>query len=509
MESFMLLLERYRHKIKTAQEVRDIVGARPRFRRVVMCHGVFDVSHFGHVVHLVHAKGDLSILVVSLTADRHITKGPHQPHEPQDVRALHLAVLDPVDYVIVDPNPTPIENIRLIEPDVFAKGFEYGSDLSAATTEEAQAVSSYGGDIIFTPGDVVRSSTERIKQAPPDIRLEKLQLLMAQNGVTFDALRGTLDAMKGRKVHVVGDTIVDTITHASLIGASGKTPTMSVQFERKVDYVGGAGVVAKHLAAAGGKVMFSTVLGADDLAGFAARDLEAVGIDVCATIDPSRPTVNKNAIVVGGYRLLKIDTVDNRPISDSIVAELADSIRTESAEAVVFSDFRHGIFNRRTIHLLAQAIPQGCFRAADSQVASRWGNITDFYNFDLITTNEREARFALGDQDCSISDLAANLFNVACCRNLILKLGERGAIASGADRFFTLDSFANHVVDAVGAGDALLAYATLAMVAGQNPVIATILGTMAAAVECERDGNVPVTADDVRARIDAIQRQTP
>ena len=74
---------------------------------------------------------------------------------------------------------------------------------------------------------------------------------------------------------------------------------------------------------------------------------------------------------------------------------------------MVFSDFRHGIFNRGTIPPLTAAIPPGAFRVADSQVASRWGNILEFQGFDLITPNEREARFALGDQDSVVRPLGA------------------------------------------------------------------------------------------------------
>ncbi|MET0922477.1 MAG: PfkB family carbohydrate kinase, partial [Xanthobacteraceae bacterium] len=282
---------------------------------------------------------------------------------------------------------------------------------------------------------------------------------------------------------------------------------------RKVDYVGGAAIVAKHLAAAGGRVTFSTVLGDDAYRGFVVDDLEQAGIDVRVVVDKSRPTVNKNAIVVGGYRLLKVDTLDNRSISDQILEDIAHAVQQVPTDAVVFSDFRHGMFNRRTIPELVQAVPQGCFRVADSQVASRWGNITDFQDFDLITPNEREARFALGDQDSVIRPLASNLYDAARCKLLILKLGERGVLAccnanhESLDSFFVIDSFVDRLVDAVGAGDALLAYATLAMLARRDAPIATILGTMAAAVECECDGNLPVTPDDLRSKIDAVERQ--
>src|SRR5262249_16177451 len=264
----------------------------------------------------------------------------------------------------------------------------------------------------FTPGDVVYSSSSLINLAPPAIKLEKLQILMERSQITFDRLRATLDAMAGRRVHVGGDSIVDSYTHCALIGGQTKTPTMSVLFERRVDYLGGAAIVAKHLASAGGRVTFSTVLGDDAYRDFVVGELEAADIDVRAVIDRSRPTVNKNAIVVGGYRLLKVDTLDNRSISDQILEDIAGAVRAVPTEAVVFADFRRGLFNRRTIPELVQALPDGAFRVADSQVATRWGNITDFQGFDLITPNEREARFALGDQDSGIRPLASNLYDV-------------------------------------------------------------------------------------------------
>ena len=147
---------------------------------------------------------------------------------------------------------------------------------------------------------------------------------------------------------------------------------------------------------------------------------------------------------------------------------------------------------------------------ADSQVASRWGNILEFQGFDLITPNEREARFALGDQDSVIRPLALELHKKANCKILILKCGKRGIItyrnhSEDLRAFFVVDSFAERVVDAVGAGDALLAYATLAQVATGNDVISAILGNIAAGVECEHDGNWPVTPDHVLKKIDRLQ----
>src|SRR5271169_3878343 len=167
-----LLTARYQHKIKTPQEIRDLIGPMPRKNKVVMCHGVFDVVHPGHVRHLLYAKSKAPVLIASITADRNITKGHHRPHVPQDLRAVNLAAFEMIDYVVIDENPTPIENLQAIRPDFFAKGYEYTANgLPPKTAEEVAVVHSYGGEVIFTPGDIVYSSSSLINLAPPTLKL--------------------------------------------------------------------------------------------------------------------------------------------------------------------------------------------------------------------------------------------------------------------------------------------------------------------------------------------------
>ena len=92
----------YSHKIKTAEQLSEAIGQRPRKQKVIMCHGTFDVVHPGHVRHLLYAKTKADILVASLTADEHIKKGNMRPYVPQDLRAINLAAMEMVDYVVID-----------------------------------------------------------------------------------------------------------------------------------------------------------------------------------------------------------------------------------------------------------------------------------------------------------------------------------------------------------------------------------------------------------------------
>jgi bifunctional ADP-heptose synthase (sugar kinase/adenylyltransferase) len=272
-------------------------------------------------------------------------------------------------------------------------------------------------------------------------------------------------------------------------------------------------VVARHLRAAGADVTLSTLLGEDACGEFVIRELEQHGVRCVPIRDSTRPTTQKAVYIAGGYRLLKVDQVDNRPMSDKAVHQFGEVLAGADVDAYVFSDFRHGIFSKATIPALTAALAPGALRVADSQVASRWGNILDFQGFDLITPNEKEARFSLADQDSVVRPLALELYKRAGCKVLIFKMGPRGIItyrepSHDVRAFFTIDAFTEHVVDAVGAGDALLAYATLALRATGCPVTASILATMAAGVACEHDGNTPVTPEQVLAKLAVVERRT-
>ena len=230
---------------------------------------------------------------------------------------MNLAALECVDYVIIDDNETPIENLKFIQPDFFAKGYEYSAEgIHPKTREEMAVIEAMAASFFSRPATSFshrRPSSRRLRRI---WRRKSCWRLLHSEGLDFGDLKTALTKLKGVKVHVVGDTIVDSYTYCSLIGGTAKTPTFSVKHEREVDFSGGAAVVAKHLRQAGAEVVFSTVLGDDALKDFVLKDLEASGIECHAVIDPTRPTTQKNAFITNGYRMLKVDKLDNRPISE-------------------------------------------------------------------------------------------------------------------------------------------------------------------------------------------------
>ena len=508
-------MKNYLKKIISVEELIKKVGKFPRAKnnKIAMCHGVFDLVHPGHIRHLVFAKEKVAKLVVSVTSDIHVKKAELRPYVPQNLRAENLAALEFVDFVVIDENETPIKNLKKIRPDFFVKGYEYKkNEENSKTQEEIQVLKSYGGQFLFTPGDFVLSSSKIIEDDKPDLSLIKLKSLMEGEKVTFTEIRETLAKFKNCEILVVGDTIIDNYVNTSIIGNNAKTPTFSTKYLNEENFVGGAAVIALHLKAAGAKVKFCSVLGNDSLGIFVKKELKKNKITDLTIIDNTRPTTEKKYFISGEHRLLKVDKVENSPVNEKIQKYITQEIHNHKKGIIIFSDFRHGIFNGKSIQIFNKSINKGVYKVADSQVASRWGNILDFKNFDLITPNEKELRFSLADQDTAIRPLASVLFEKSNCKVLMLKLGERGLMTvrrkiSDKDMrsFFVLDAFEKNAVDPVGCGDALLSYAAISLYLSKNPLIASILGSISAGLLSLISGNVPILKSNVEKKLIQIE----
>ena len=99
----MDLYKKYSHKLVKIDLIKKKVGKFPRKNKIILCHGVFDIVHPGHIRHLTYAKSQCDILVVSCTSDKFIDKVLQTAHT-QKMRALNLAALEMVDFVLIDDN---------------------------------------------------------------------------------------------------------------------------------------------------------------------------------------------------------------------------------------------------------------------------------------------------------------------------------------------------------------------------------------------------------------------
>ena len=225
-------IESFSYKIKNSGNFNNLL--KKKKNKKILCHGNFDVVHPGHIRHLLYAKSKADVLIVSITADKFIKKGLYRPHIPQNLRALNLAALEVVDFVVIDNYSKPINLIKKLKPNFFAKGYEYNdSYLHEDSAIEMKTVNSYGGEMIFTPGDIVYSSTNLIKSTLPNIDKEKIINIMSENNIKFDDLKKNIEKYKSKKIHVQGDTLIELYTRTTMRGSQGHTPTLVVLHQKQ------------------------------------------------------------------------------------------------------------------------------------------------------------------------------------------------------------------------------------------------------------------------------------
>src|SRR3989338_8631480 len=254
-----------RNKIKTpAALARTVATLKKKGKKVVLCHGVFDIVHVGHIRHFGRAKKEGDILVVSTTKDKYVKRGPGRPIFNDQLRTETLASLDAVDYVSIVDSPTAIEFIKMIKPNVYAKGAEYKAkdkDVTGKIYDEEEAIKSVGGRLFFTD-DITFSSSKLINDYLDAYPPRTVKYLKAMNKrYPIDYIIESIEALKKLKVLVIGDTIIDEYHYCFPMGKSSKEHLVVNRYDTKEMFAGGSLATANNAASVCGQVDLITVLG--------------------------------------------------------------------------------------------------------------------------------------------------------------------------------------------------------------------------------------------------------
>lgn len=511
-----------RHKVLSRD---NLIAARRRARdqgrTVVHCHGCFDIVHPGHVRHLQDARRQGDILLVSITSDAHIAKGAGRPLFDQALRAESLAALSCVDWVHVCPDPTAQRLLEDVRPDVYIKGREYERNSDPRFAAERETVERHGGRVVFTSGDIVFSSSALIESIhanqshdnahddPARVRLRQLQSFHDLAPPAIDAL---LAQMSGKRLVVLGETIIDTYIACTWPDVAGESPMLSLRPVEETSFDGGAAIIARHAAAMGAHPTLVTAIPENQSTTELLNRLHDAGVEV-ARVPCETPLPEKQRYLVGREKVVKIDRVTPLAIDARARAGLVQAgIRhAQGADAAIIADFGLGMFSPRTIEdLCATLRPRVRFLAGD--VSGRRSSLLSMRNADWLTPTEAELRRAVNDYDSSLPAVAWQAMERTDARGLVVTLGADGLIyfkrsdsASPNDPWPTrvssehIPALAASPVDPLGSGDAFLAISTLALAAGAEPVLAAYVGSLASAVEGSLLGNIPVEPRRVSA----------
>ena len=269
-------------------------------KKIVHCHGVFDLLHIGHIKHFEEAKSFGDILVVSITPDEFVNKGPGRPAFTTKLRLHALASLEAVDYVIANKWPTAIEIIKELKPNIYCKGPDYKNpmdDITGKITEEEDAVNAVGGKISYTE-DVTFSSSSLLNRFG-DLHSNEQETFIKSisDSYSFDEIKLKIEELKKLKVLIIGETIIDQYVFCEALGKSGKEPVLVLRDLESEEYLGGSIATARHLSEFCDNVSVLSFLGEkDEHRSFIENNIEE-NINLNFLIKSNSPTIIKRRFV--------------------------------------------------------------------------------------------------------------------------------------------------------------------------------------------------------------------
>lgn len=448
-------------KIKTIDELVDIIAnLKKSGKKIVLCHGTFDLLHPGHIKHLKAAKNEGDVLIVSITADAFIRKGPGRPIFNQDLRAETVASLESVDYVAISNEPSSVEAITKIKPDVYATGSEYRDRKPEPWhkfPKEKEAIKSVGGRIYFTD-EVIFSSTNLINQYLNPYPEEAQEFLMRfrEKYKSTDIIE-RFKALKKLKVLVFGETIIDEYCYCQGLGKTPKDNIIATKYLWQEVFAGGVLAAANHIAGFCDDVHLVTCLGRqNDYEDFILHHLKP-NIKTRFFYHNKAPTIVKRRFVDPNFltKMFEIAYLnDSLPMSleQVIFRYLEQNIR--NYDLVLATDFGHGLINIDMANLLAEAR----FLAVNTQTNSAntgFNLITKYPKADYICLDEPEIRLACHNKYSNLENLTRRMAQRLKCSKMAITRGHLGSLTY-SEEFCHIPTFATKVVDRVGAGDAYL-----------------------------------------------------
>ncbi len=486
-------------KIKTLDELQQITtGLKSKGKKVVHCHGVFDLLHIGHIKHFEEARSLGDCLVVTITPDEYVNKGSNRPAFTTALRLEALAALETVDFVAANKWPVAVETIKVLQPAIYCKGPDYknhADDVTGKIDDEEQAVESVGGKICYTEDITFSSSSLLNKFGDVYNKTQKSFIEKMLDGQNIDQINNSIDNFKNLNVLVIGETIIDQYVFCEALGKSGKEPVLVLRDLEMNQYVGGAAAIARHLSGFCGSVSLLSMLGEKrTYEEFVLENLPE-NVKPYFIYKEGSPTITKKRYVdhISKSKSLGVYSLDdvqmNGENQDQFNTYLAELVLAQ--DLVIVSDYGHGFISSAAAEAISK---HSIFTSLNAQINAAnigYHTMNNYKNIDCAIINETELRHELRDRESGVEILMKELANTLQVQHLVVTQGNGGATLYDTEskHYHHCPAFAAKVVDKIGAGDAMLALLSCALKSGFNPNLALFLGSLAAAQSVETIGN--------------------
>lgn len=476
-------------------------------KKIILCHGVFDILHIGHIKYLKKAKTLGDKLFVSITADKYVNKGPGRPVFNQFQRKEFLETLKFVNKVIISNDFSAVKIIKKIKPDFYVKGADYlqkKNDFTKKIIIEKKTVEKYGGKFVALDEEMY-SSSNIINNSFSNLNNEQKSFLYKiKKKYSFEKLKNYLDQLEKKSFICLGELILDKYIFCNVVGKSGKDPHLVYEKIHSNTYIGGAGAIANQISEFTKNVNLISYIGAvNSKLNFIKKNISN-NINFEFVEKKNSPTIikerfiekNSNTKVFGVY-YFNNNFIDQKS-EINIKKTLKRSMKLKKSSIIV-SDYGHGLISKN----LAKYLSSSNHLYLNTQInASNIGyhSLNNYNKINTLLINEKELRYEMRDKFSNIDDLSKKLISKTMIKNLIVTRGAKGLSMYYLEKkkilIIKCPAFANKIVDKIGAGDTILSLISIFLSSKMPRDLSIFLASLGAAMSVERYANSETISKD-------------
>ncbi len=453
-------------KIKSLSELeRRLPPLKSKGKKIVLCHGVFDLMHPGHILYFQAAKRHGDILVVTITPDHLVNKGPNRPVYNQRLRLESIAALECVDFAALNEWPTAVNTILTLKPNIYAKGQDYANaatDVTGQIRNEMAAVKKVKGKTIFTHEEMFSSSAllNKFYSTFPPATQQYLNRFRKKH--SLDEVLAYVHSLSDIKVLVVGEAILDQYFYCQPLGKSPKETIVASKFISEENFAGGSMAIANHLAGFCARVTLVSPMGLEPEIDKFFRSKLAKNIKLIPLKTPGRPTVIKRRYVEPTFlnKMFEIEYLEDAPLPRPIENQAIDILREQlyKHDMVVVADYGHGFLTERLRDEIIGIAKFLCVNTQTNSANLGFNPATNYRNVNYMAIDEPEMKLALRKKYGDFKGLAQDLYRQIKTDVLLVSRGPHGSfILPTENTIHETPVMSTRIVDRTGAGDALFA----------------------------------------------------
>jgi len=488
-----------KNKILDSEKLKKVISFLKKKKRIIgLSHGVFDLIHLGHIKHFEEARKSCDILIVSITDDAYVKKGPGRPVFSSYQRLESVAALELVDYAVLSEDHSSVEVINIIKPNFYFKGPDYKDnkdDLTRKIFLENKAVKKNYGKTIYTSSEKFSSSSILNHSSNYlNKNLRKIKKIIKINSNSSE-IKNFIHKFSNDVPLIIGETIIDQYFFCEALGKSGKEPMLVLKDLYNEKYLGGAAAISRHLSGFCKKINFISMIGEKKEYFHFIRKNIPKNVNYFFLNKKSSPTIIKKRFLdyISKSKVLGVYSLDDTLIKKFEEKKLISIFNkyNKNSDLVIISDYGHGFI---TPTLIKAVKHKSRFIAVNAQVNAAnigYHTLRNYKSVDLIIINENEIRHEMRSKNTSILDLMKQLSTDMDIKYLVVTRGSSGCILYEKinKKFYYSDAYASTIVDKVGAGDAMLSILAICLYNKIEINLSLLISSFSAAQKIKSIGN--------------------